>query len=145
MAGIPLWRHQPHEHDALKSDVQKTGKQYAALHWPDRAAALQNDCLRGLLLCVFYSIDDPDRRASDCGHGLRTNQQNRVCGKGCFVSVPVCGDGDVFAGAVWHGAALVCLDGAQAEKAVAGGADAGAGVRNWRDGISRRQGGISPQ
>ncbi len=44
--------------------VQKTGKQCFAFYWSDPKAAMQNEHLRGSMLCALCNIGDADRWAS---------------------------------------------------------------------------------
>ena len=67
-------------------------------------------------------------------------RQEILCRRSCPISVPVPANGVVLPCAVWYGGSPVSLDGAQAEKAIPGRADAGDGVTDrFLFGISRQQ------
>ena len=83
-----------------------------------RKRLMQNEYLRGAMLCVLCNIGNADRWASGFHLCLQKNECRCFCRKCNALSIPGFGNGAVHSGVVRNGADLVCMDNPQTEKTI---------------------------
>ena len=79
---------------------------------------MQNEYLRGPMLCVLCNIGNPDCRTSYFCRRKQRNGQRYPTRKSSAISIPGFGNGTVHSGIVRNGTDLVCMDNPQTEKTI---------------------------